>query len=144
MIKRIFKGALILAGTIIVASGILAVGCTMMASKTVDVVDESLQEYEQYQDNNKAIAQAVVDEIEWTKEGDYLVGYFKNPLEEEIDYLEIEYKFKDANGVIIDSSFTNVSYIGAGEVAKIEIDTCLAEGYASYEITVSEANCYQE
>ena len=139
--KKVIKNIIIGVLAIIIGGSILLYGCTALF---VDSVDQSIQETEESNKLLKEQAQEIVNNINWKREGDYLVGEFTNTTDTEIDYLEIEYKFIDSNGKVIDSSIVNEVNIASNETRKISIDTMLADGYVSYELKVSEANNYNE
>lgn len=69
----------------------------------------------------------LVQDITWTITTDswgdtVATGILENTTEEEIEYIEIEYKFKK-DGVTVDSSWTNAINIAPGEKVQIEIWT---------------------
>ena len=139
--KKVIKNLAIGVLAVIIGGAVLLYGCTALF---VNSVDQSIQETEESNKLLKDKAQEIVNNINWRREGDYLVGEFVNTTDKEIDYLEIEYKFIDSNGNVIDSSFVNESNIAPNETREIRIDTILANGYVSYELKVSEANNYNE
>ena len=86
-------------------------------------------------DKNEVYDQ-LVQEIEWQFETDEwgnttVTGILENTTDEEIDYIEIEYKFTK-DGITVDSSFTNETDIQPGEKVKIEIWTM--EEFDNFEV----------
>ena len=139
--KKVIKNIIIGVLAVIIGGFVLLYGCTALF---VNSVDQSIQETEKSNKLLKEQAQEIVNNINWKREGDYLVGEFTNTTDTEIDYLEIEYKFIDSNGKVIDSNFVNEVNIAPNETREISIDTMLANDYVSYELKVSEANNYNE
>lgn len=85
----------------------------------------------------------LVSKIEWEfvadEWGDTIAsGVLENTTDQEIDYIEIEYKFKK-DGITVDSSWTNAVNIAPGEKVMIEIwtfeefDTLEVEGSDGWE-----------
>jgi hypothetical protein len=85
----------------------------------------------------------LVQNIGWTFVKDEFgnvtaTGVLENTTNQEIDYIEIEYKFKK-DGITVDSSFTNANNIAPSEKVKIEIwtyeefDTLEVEGSDGWE-----------
>ena len=94
--------------------------------------EEGLQELEdeivfEEEGLSDEVLNELVQNIEWTFVKDEFgsvtaTGVLENTTNQEIDYIEIEYKFiKD--GVTVDSSFTNANNIAPSEKVKIEIWT---------------------
>ena len=97
------------------------------------------------------LVKVLFDQLEWeivrTDEWNCtLEAKFTNTLDKEISYMEIDYKFFDANGNVIDASWTNESNIAPGETRLIKIYPIYSEegDFASYEIILKEANHYEE
>lgn len=135
---KLIRGIVIGILSVIVGGIILMVGCTAMLG---NAVDETVQEMEQESVKLEQLAQDIVDNTVWERYDDALVGKFVNTTGQEIDYLEIEYKFLDANGVTIDSSWTCESDIAPGETREIKI--YVFEDFYEYILKVSEANDYE-
>ena len=135
--KKFMKGLLIGILAIVIGGVVLVVGCSAL-------FDTAIQQEEQRANDLKNEVQEIVNNMEWRQNGDYLVGEFTNTTDVKISYLEIQYKFMDNEGNVIDSSFTNETEISPGETREIQIDTCLANGYTQYEMIVNEANSYEE
>ena len=131
--KKIFKGALIMLGVIMLVG---MVGCVGSVFLVGNAVNEAVEEVEQESVENSATYDELVQAIEWSMVTDEygdttLTGVLTNTTDKEIDYIEIEYKFiKD--GVTVDSSFTNEVNIGVGESAQIKIYTF--EEFDSFEV----------
>ena len=135
--KKFMKGLLIGILAVVIGGVVLVVGCSAL-------FDTAIQQEEQRANDLKNEVQEIVNNIEWRQNGDCLVGEFTNTTDVKISYLEIQYKFMDNEGNVIDSSFTNETEISPGETREIQIDTCLANGYTQYEMIVNEANSYEE
>ena len=135
--KKFMKGLLIGILAVVIIRVVLIVGCSAL-------FDIAIQEQEQEANDLKNEVQEIVNNMEWRQNGDYLVGEFTNTTDKKISYLEIQYKFMDNEGNVIDSSFTNETEISPGETREIQIDTCLANGYTQYKMIVNEANSYEE
>ena len=135
--KKFMKGLLIGILAIVIGGVVLVVGCSAL-------FDTAIQQEEQRANDLKNEVQEIVNNMKWRQNGDYLVGEFTNTTDVKISYLEIQYKFMDNEGNVIDSSFTNETEISPGETREIQIDTCLAEGYTQYKMIVNEANSYEE
>ena len=131
--KKIFKGALIMLGVIMLVG---MVGCVGSVFLVGNAVNEAVEEVEQESVENSATYDELVQAIEWSMVTDEygdttLTGVLTNTTDKEIDYIEIVYKFiKD--GVTVDSSFTNEVNIGVGESAQIKIYTF--EEFDSFEV----------
>ena len=135
--KKFMKGLLIGILAVVIGGVVLVVGCSAL-------FDTAIQQEEQRANDLKNEVQAIVNKMEWRQNGDKLVGEFTNTTDKKISYLEIQYKFMDNEGNVIDSSFTNETEISPGETREIQIDTCLANGYTQYKMIVNEANSYEE
>lgn len=135
--KKFMKGLLIGILAVVIGGVVLVVGCSAL-------FDTAIQQEEQRANDLKNEVQEIVNNIEWRQNGDCLVGEFTNTTDVKISYLEIQYKFMDNEGNVIDSSFTNETEISPGETREIQIDTYLANGYTQYEMIVNEANSYEE
>ena len=135
--KKFMKGLLIGILAVVIGGVVLVVGCSAL-------FDSAIQQEEQRANDLKNEVQEIVNNMEWRQNGDYLVGEFTNTTDKKISYLEIQYKFMDNEGDVIDSSITNETEISPGETREIQIDTCLANGYTQYEMIVNEANSYEE
>ena len=135
--KKIMKGLLIGILAVVIGGVVLVVGCSAL-------FDTAIQQEEQRANDLKNEVQEIVNNIEWRQNGDCLVGEFTNTTDVKISYLEIQYKFMDNEGNVIDSSFTNETEISPGETREIQIDTYLANGYTQYKMIVNEANSYEE
>ena len=135
--KKFMKGLLIGILAIVIGGVVLVVGCSAL-------FDTAIQQEEQRANDLKNEVQEIVNNMEWRQNGDYLVGEFTNTTDKKISYLEIQYKFMDNEGHVIDSSFTNETGTSQGATRAIQIDTCLANGYTQYEMIVNEANSYEE
>lgn len=101
----------------------LLVGCSSEPAAPVEptVIEEPVVEL------TDELANELVEDIQWSFVedgwGDTVAsGILENTTEFEIEYIEIEYKFK-RDGVTVDSSFTNAVNVAPGEKVLIEIYT---------------------
>ena len=122
--KKVLKGVLIALGVILLVG---MVGCVASVALVGTAVDETITEMEQELEENNATYDELVQAIEWNTVTDEfglttVTGILTNTTEEEIDYIEVEYKLvKD--GITVENSFTNATDIMPGESVKIEIFT---------------------
>ena len=122
--KKVLKGVLIVLGVIMLVG---MVGCVASVALVGTAVDETITEMEQELEENNATYDELVQAIEWNTVTDEfglttVTGILTNTTEEEIDYIEVEYKLvKD--GITVENSFTNATNIMPGESVKIEIFT---------------------
>ena len=118
--KNVLKGVLIAFGIILLVG---MVGCVASVALVGTAVDETITEMEE----NNATYDELVQAVEWNTVTDEfgfttITGILTNTTEEEIDYIEVEYKLvKD--GITVENSFTNATDIMPGESVKIEIFT---------------------
>jgi len=146
--KKFIKGLVITILAVIIGGAALMYGCTALF---VESVDQAIEETEKEEKLFKDEVQVLFDQLEWeivrTDEWNCtLEAKFTNTLDKEISYMEIDYKFFDANGNVIDASWTNESNIAPGETRLIKIYPIYSEEgeFASYEIILKEANHYEE
>ena len=132
--KKVLKGVLIAFGVILLVG---MVGCVASVALVGTAVDETITEMEQELEENNATYDELVQAIEWQVVTDEIfgattvTGVLTNTTEEEIDYIEVEYKFiKD--GVTVDSSFINATDIQPGESVKLDIMT--VEEFDNFEV----------
>ena len=103
----------------------LLVGCS--SEQPAEPVEPTVVEPEEPAVSYDEILNGLVKDITWTIEkdawGDTIVtGVLENTTDEEIEYIEIEYKFKK-DDITVDSSWTNAINIAPGEKVQIEIYT---------------------
>lgn len=123
----IFIGVLLLAGGCVAMIG----GAANSASNTINEMEqETALKNEKYNELVKNIQWEVVNEDFLTK----IVGTLENTLEEDISYIQLDYKTFDADGVVLDKSFTNETDVKVGEKRKVEI-MVINDKFATYEIT---------
>ena len=110
---------------ILIAGIVLIGGCSLAAGVFVSSVDSAIEEVEQETASKDEVYADLVKDIEWAIENDgfipKVVGVLENTTDEKIDYIQFEYKFMDADGVVIEKSFTNEVDIAPGEKRKVEI-----------------------
>ena len=94
--KKFMKGLLIGILAVVIGGVVLVVGCSAL-------FDTAIQQEEQRENDLKNEVQEIVNNMEWRQNGDYLVGEFTNTTDKKISYLEIQYKFMDNEGNVIDS-----------------------------------------
>ena len=103
----------------------LLVGCS--SEQPVEPVEPAAVEPEEPVVSYDEILNGLVKNITWTIEKDawgdtIATGVLENTTDEEIEYIEIEYKFKK-DDITVDSSWTNAINIAPGEKVQIEIYT---------------------
>lgn len=126
---------------VIVILGILGIGgCVatiFVANEAVKVVDESIQEVEQKQNEEDALLQAMFDKAVVTEnKNDYsfeVVYEVTNDSDITFDYIEVEYSMYDANGTKLGGSFTNITDIAPNQKFQVKLDL-YKEGTVSYKI----------
>ena len=103
----------------------LLVGCS--SEQPAESVEPTVVEPEEPVVSYDEILNGLVKNITWTIEKDewgdtIATGVLENTTDEEIEYIEIEYKFKK-DDITVDSSWTNAINIAPGEKVQIEIYT---------------------
>ena len=103
----------------------LLVGCS--SEQPAEPVEPTVVEPEEPVVSYDEILNGLVKNITWTIEKDawgdtIATGVLENTTDEEIEYIEIEYKFKK-DDITVDSSWTNAINIAPGEKVQIEIYT---------------------
>ena len=103
----------------------LLVGCS--SEQPAEPVEPTVVEPEEPVVSYDEILNGLVKNITWTIEKDawgdtIATGILENTTDEEIEYIEIEYKFKK-DDITVDSSWTNAINIAPGEKVQIEIYT---------------------
>lgn len=127
----------ILLGIII---GLVAIigGCVALLGAGASSVDNAIKEVEKQTYDANTKVQDIAKNIEWeVKKEAYstkIVGVFENTSDETLDYVQFDYKLIDADGTVIESSFTNETDVAPGEKRKIEI-LCMKDNFEKYEIT---------
>ncbi len=149
---------------IIIGLVVIIGGCVALLGAGVSSVDNAIKEVEKQTYDNNAKVQDIAKNIEWevkkeaysqtydnnTKVQDIakniewevkkeaystkIVGVFENTSEETLDYVQFDYKLIDADGTVIENSFTNETDVAPGEKRKIEI-LCMKDNFDKYEIT---------
>lgn len=81
-----------------------------------------------------------IGEFVFKKDGnyDYVKGDITNNSSRPIRYIEIVAKYKDANGKVLDSDWTNCTDIGAGDSAYYEIMHKYVDGTKSVEVKIND------
>lgn len=127
----IFIGVLLLAGGCVAMVG----GAANSASDAItEMENEAVVKDEKYNDIVKNIKWEVVSNGFSTS----IVGILENTLDEEISYIQLDYKTFDASGVVLDKSFTNETDITVGEKRKVEI-MLINNEFDTYEITAKSS-----
>ena len=123
---------------IIIGLVVIIGGCVAFLGAGVSSVDNAIKEVEKQTYDNNAKVQDIAKNIEWeVKKEAYstkIVGVFENTSEENLAYVQFDYKLIDADGTVIENSFTNETDIAPGEKRKIEI-LCMKNNFDKYEIT---------
>lgn len=129
--KKILLGIII--GVVVIIGG-----CVALLGAGVSSVDNAIKEVEKQTYDNNAKVQDIAKNIEWeVKKEAYstkIVGVFENTSKETLDYVQFDYKLIDADGTVIENSFTNETDVAPGEKRKIEI-LCMKDNFDKYEIT---------
>lgn len=108
---------------------VLVGGCSFVSCVAVQTVDEALtetvNEIEEESNKQQEAVNKMFENVEWEIIKDdwstTITAVVTNNSDVKIDYVEVEYKLYDENGVTIESSFTNATDIEVGESRKIEI-----------------------
>lgn len=79
----------------------------------------------------------VIDEWGWAT----VEGTARNDGNTRIDYAEIDVRFYNSAGQLIDSSFTNILDVDPGQVWAFEV-MCFGEDAVSYDIGVGDISIY--
>lgn len=123
---------------IIIGLVVIIGGCVAFLGAGVSSVDNAIKEVEKQTYDNNAKVQDIAKNIEWeVKKEAYstkIVGVFENTSEENLAYVQFDYKLIDDDGTVIENSFTNETDIAPGEKRKIEI-LCMKNNFDKYEIT---------
>lgn len=139
--KKLLKGILIVFGVAGVLAIVGVVGSLFLLNEAVEVVDESIETMEQESQELNIVLDELVQAIEWEITTDALgdivaTGILENTTDQEIEYIEIAYEFKQ-DGVTIEESWTNATEIEPGEKVQIEILTCI-EAYDEFNVKGSD------
>ena len=110
---------------------VLIGGCSFVSCVAVQTVDkaitETVNEMEEESNKQQEAVDKMFENVEWEIVKDdwstTITAVVTNNSDVEIDYVEVEYKLYDENGVTIEDSFTNATNIEVGESRKIEIYT---------------------
>ena len=126
---------------VILAGGCSFVGC--MAVQTVDqALTETVNEIEEESNKKQEAVEKMFENVEWEIVKDdwstTITTIVTNNSDVEIDYLEVNYKLYDENGVTIEDSFTNETNIEVGESRKIEI-MLIEDEFADWSWTVTSS-----
>ena len=117
---------------------LMGAGCSFVGCVAFQAVDEVATEMVEESNNQEEVVQEMFKNVEWVKTEDMfsttLSCTITNTSDFEIDYLEVEYKLLDANGVVIEKSFTNETDIAPGETRLIEI--MVFEDYTDFQYEV--------
>lgn len=135
MMKKIILG-------VVIGIFLLAGGCMAMVGGAANSASDAIKEMENEKVSKDEVYKGLADKIEWKVQKDQfstkIVGILENTLDEEIDYIQFNYKTFDKNGVVIDSSFTNETKVAPGEKRKVEI-LLVNKDFEKYEIKVSSS-----
>lgn len=133
--KKILIG--ILVGFVVIIGG-----CTALLGAGVSSVDKAINEVEKETANNDVKIQEMAKNINWEVKKEQfstkIVGTFENSGDEELSYVQFNYKLIDSDGTVIEKSFTNETDIAPGEKRKIEI-LCIEDGFEKYEIEATSS-----
>lgn len=117
---------------------LMGAGCSFVGCVAFQAVDEVATEMVEESNKQEEVVQEMFKNVEWVKTEDVfsttLSCTITNTSDVEIDYLEIQYKLLDANGVVVEKSFTNETDIAPGEARLIEI--MVLEDYTDFQYEV--------
>ena len=117
---------------------LMGAGCSFVGCVAFQAVDEVATEMVEESNKQEEVVQEMFKNVEWVKTEDVfsttLSCTVTNTSDVEIDYLEIQYKLLDANGVVVEKSFTNETDIAPGEARLIEI--MVLEDYTDFQYEV--------
>ena len=108
---------------------VLIGGCSFVSCVAVQTVDkaltETVNEMEEQSNKQQEEVDKMFENVEWEIVKDdwstTITTVVTNNSDVKIDYVEVQYKLYDENGVTIEDSFTNATDIEVGESRKIEI-----------------------
>ena len=108
---------------------VLIGGCSFVSCVAVQTVDkaltETVNEMEEQSNKQQEAVDKMFENVEWEFVKDdwstTITTVVTNNSDVKIDYVEVQYKLYDENGVTIEDSFTNATDIEVGESRKIEI-----------------------
>lgn len=108
---------------------VLIGGCSFVSCVAVQTVDkaltETVNEMEEQSNKQQEAVNKMFENVEWEIVKDdwstTITTVVTNNSDVKIDYVEVQYKLYDENGVTIEDSFTNATDIEVGESRKIEI-----------------------
>lgn len=108
---------------------VLIGGCSFVSCVAVQTVDkaltETVNEMEEQSNKQQEAVDKMFENVEWEIVKDdwstTITTVVTNNSDVKIDYVEVQYKLYDENGVTIEDSFTNATDIEVGESRKIEI-----------------------
>lgn len=126
---------------VILIGGCSFVGC--MAVQTVDkTLTETVNEIEEESNKQQEAVEQMFENVEWEVVKDdwstTITTVVTNNSDVVIDYLEVNYKLYDENGVTIEDSFTNETNIEVGESRKIEI-MVIEDEFSDWSWTVASS-----
>ena len=139
--KKLLKILLVFVA-IIIAMGIAFAACVGGVASSVN---DSIEEVEKENKEKDAKVADMAKDMKWdvkTKDGVLTAkSVFTNTSNEDIDYIQFNYKVLDKDGVTVEDSFTNVTNVKVGESVKIEI-TSYDEHAKEIKITEVRANAF--
>lgn len=128
--KKILLGVII---TLVILIG----GCTALMGGIAKSASDSINQIEDDKKSKDELYNEMVKKVNWqVKKGDFsteIVGIFENTSEENIEYIQFNYKIYDSNGVAIENSFTNETNIQPGEKREVKI-MLIKNDFSEYEI----------
>lgn len=137
--KKFFK--VLGLGTLLLMGGCTFVGC-VATGVAIETVDQVATEIENENNAQQEAIDKMFENAEWEiVREEYLtkiVTTVENTSDVEIDYLEVNYKLYDEEGVVIEDSWTNATDILPNEKRKIEI-LVLEDEFVDWSYTVTSS-----
>lgn len=122
---------------IVIAIIIFAGGCALIVGGMAKSASDSVDQMVDDKKSKDELYNEMLKKVDWkVDKGDFstnIIGVFENTSEEEIGYIQFNYKTFDANGVALESSFTNEVNIKPGEKRQVTI-MLINKDFSKYEI----------
>ena len=141
--KNLLKG---FGKIMIIAIGIFIGVILLFTACTAAFVGSAYEVSKEEEKKTETLKENTVITITDAKMGEYwfeIYGTIENKNDVELDYVEIEYICYDAEGIQIDSSFTNMTNVLAGATVKWSAQ-CLEDGTASAKVYNYDVSSYGE
>ena len=133
--KKILIGVVI---TLIVLVG----GCAAITGGLASSASKTINKMEDEKKSKNELYSEMLKNVKWEVQKDQftakIVGVFENTSDENISYIQFNYKTLDKDGVVVDKAFTNETDIKPGEKRQVKI-SLLNKEFEKYEIEVSSS-----